>query len=373
MKFTLKKVLLYFIAMVLLGTAVTLIQSTMMGMSAWDAFHRNFYEGIPMQYKYINSISAVLFVGLAYLIEWKKPKVIMLFPILISFFIGAVIDFELTFVPNVVDGAMYINIIYLLIATINIAVALNIIIYSGFPLPAIDQFCTSIAKRFHLSFGTGKFFGEIFAALGAVVAGELFGFRNEFYYLGVTTIYFILLLGFIIDLAKHPLYRILGAVSKIEIFADDMLKADINKKNWLKTSRAIILKDDKILLEFFKEKNFYVLPGGRKEKFETLEGCLKREVLEETGYKIKHMDEKIIITEYYPNKSIESHFYTVKLKSDKIYENKINLTDEEKEGNIELVWLDLRDALTILDESDSTDELGIRIMNREFLGIINSI
>ena len=373
MKFTIKKVLLYLLAMVLLGTAVTLIQLTMMGMSAWDAFHRNFYEGIPLQYKYLNSISALLFVGLAYLIEWKKPKLIMLFPILISFFIGAIIDFELTFVPSVVDEAIYLNVIYLIIATLNIAIALNIIIYSGFPLPAIDQFCTAIAKRFHLSFGTGKFFGEIFAALGSVLAGELFGFRNEFYYLGFTTIYFILLLGIIIDLAKHPLYRILGAVSRIEIFADDLVKTDINKKNWHITSRAIIIKDNKILLEHFKNRDFYVLPGGSKEKFETLEGCLKREVLQETGYLVKNYDEKVIIFEYYPDITVESHFYLTNLKSDKIYENKIKLTQEEVEGGIELVWLGLQEAISILDESDSTDELGIRIMNREFLGIINSI
>ncbi len=373
MKFTFKKVLLYLLAMVLLGTAVTLIQSTMMGMSAWDAFHRNFYEGIPLQYKYLNSLSAILFVGLAYLIEWKKPKPIMLFPILISFFIGAVIDFELTFVPNVVDGALYINIIYILIATINIAVALNIIIYSGFPLPAIDQFCKAIAKRLHISFGQGKIFGEVFAAIGSVVAGELFGFRNEFYYLGFTTIYFILLLGAIIDFARYPLYRLLGAVSKIEMFADDMLKQDINRKNIYRNSRAIIMKNNKILLEYFKESNFYVLPGGGKKKLETLERCLKREVLEETGYKINHIEEKTIILEYYPKITIESHFYIAKLKSDMIYEDKIHLTEEEKLGNLNLVWVDLNEAITLLDESDSSYEKGNQLMNREFLGIINSI
>ncbi|MCK4551987.1 MAG: NUDIX domain-containing protein [Tenericutes bacterium] len=373
MKFTTKKILLYILAMVLLGTAVTLIQSTLMGMSAWDALHRNFYEGIPLQYKYVNAASAVLFVGLAYIIEWKKPKWIMFFPILISFFIGAIIDLELTFVPDVSNGAIYINIIYLAIATLSIAVALNIIIYSGFPLPAIDQLCTAMAKRFHLTFGQGKFLGEVLAALGAVVAGELFGFRGEIYYLGFTTIYFILFLGFIIDFVRYPMFRLLGAISKVEMYADDMLKEDINKKNVRKTSRAIIVKDGKILLQFVKGHDLFMLPGGGKEKFETLQHCLKREVLEETGYLIKKLEEKTIVMEYFPDATYENHFYLVKLKSDKIYKNRIKQTEEEIKAKLEHEWVDIKEAITILDEHDSTHEHGNHIQNREFLGIINSL
>ncbi len=56
------------------------------------------------------------------------------------------------------------------------------------------------------------------------------------------------------------------------------------------TSKAIIIKDDKILLNRCRLKPgdpiFYDLPGGGQEQYESMEDALRREVLEECGYHI---------------------------------------------------------------------------------------
>lgn len=56
------------------------------------------------------------------------------------------------------------------------------------------------------------------------------------------------------------------------------------------TAKAIIVNKDKVLLnKCFDEENghYYSLPGGGQKTCETLEEAIKREVLEETGYKVK--------------------------------------------------------------------------------------
>ena len=54
-------------------------------------------------------------------------------------------------------------------------------------------------------------------------------------------------------------------------------------------AKAMIIKDDKILLNKCHDKNngdYYSLPGGGQNKYETLYEALVRECLEETGYTI---------------------------------------------------------------------------------------
>ncbi|XMB72520.1 NUDIX domain-containing protein [Mycoplasmatota bacterium WC30] len=373
MKITLKQVLLYLLAMVLLGTCVTLIQSTNLGMSSWDALHRNFYEGIPLEYKYLTPISAVILMSLAHLIAWKKPTLLMFFPIVISFIIGTVIDIELLVMPNVSELGIFWNGLYLLIATILVGIALNLIVYCRLPLPALDQFCMAIAKRFKLTFGQGKYIGEFLALISAVIVGMYYGSQEHFFYLGFTTIFFVLFLGFVVDLFKNPLFRFLKGITTLEIYADDLIETDINHQNWRKSARAIITKDDKILLLHYKKHDFYTLPGGGLEKWETLEMCLRREILEETGYSIRVNEETAIIKEYFQDSTYESHYFFAKLKNEKIKEHKIKLSEFEKTAGIELKWINKIDAITLLDNHDTSHEYGIQIMQREFLGLINSL
>lgn len=365
--------------MVLLGIGVSLTVQFRLGMAAWDALNNNFVVGLKLNFKIVGAAVAIILSCIVYLLNKKKVDLVMLFPVAVSLTIGAVIDAFKLFIPKTETLADLYGLgyfwdgFYLIIATILIAIGLNLIIYTDFPLPALDQFCNTLSKKLHITFGQSKYLGEAIAVMASIIFGELLGNRSEIYFLGLTTLYFLLILGAVIDLFKFPLYRLLGAVTKVEMFADDMLKEDINKKSWRKTSRAIIIKDDKILLEYIKIDDFYILPGGGKERFETLERCLKREVLEETGYKIKNIDEKAIVMEYLPHGTFENHYYIAKLKSDTIFTDKIKQTKQEIEQGIELLWVDKIQAITLLDEYDTKHEVGTHIMNREFLGIINSI
>ncbi len=369
---TWRKVLLYFLAMILLGTSVTLIQKTNLGMSSWDALNRNFYENTPLEYRVINPIVALVLMAFAYLVSWKKPSIMFLFPLLISAIIGAVIDVELLFMPDVSNISIIYNFIYLIIATFLIAIGLNLMIHCNFPLPALDRFCHAIATRFKLTFGQGKYIGEILALIATIIIGLYFGTQNHWFYLGFTTIFFIVFLGFVVDLVRNPLYRLLG-IQTVEIYADDMLPQDINKENFVQATRALIIKGDSILLLHYKLEDFYLIPGGTREGKESLTHCLKREILEETGLKIKVNEQRLIIREYFPDSTYENHYFLAKMKSEKIYKEKINLTPEEEESQIEMVWLKIDEAVNILDNHDSLSSKGMHLMNREFIAIISAL
>lgn len=56
---------------------------------------------------------------------------------------------------------------------------------------------------------------------------------------------------------------------------------------------ALIIKDGKILLILAPDLDFWELPGGGVEEEETPEEALKREVFEETGYKITEIKQKL--------------------------------------------------------------------------------
>lgn len=61
--------------------------------------------------------------------------------------------------------------------------------------------------------------------------------------------------------------------------------------------RAIIVNDDKIMLNEFNNGEYYNLPGGGLEIGETLRDCVIREVYEESGYRVK-VCEMLYIYEY---------------------------------------------------------------------------
>lgn len=366
---TWKKFVLYVMAMIFLGTAVTLMQKTNLGMSSWDALNRNFYENTRFEYKVITPVVALILMTLAHLISWKKPSLMFFFPLLISGFIGTVIDFELTFMPSVVDLHFLWNLGYLLIASLLIAVALNMMIYCHFPLPALDRFCHAISERFHITFGQGKYIGEFLALVLTVIIGLIYQTQGDTFYLGFTTIYFILVLGTIIDLVRNPLYRFLG-IQTVDMYADDLLPEDVNHQNKIVATRAIIIRKNQILLLHYQTEDFYLLPGGTREKREGLEHCLRRELLEETGFKIKVNEERLIIHEYFPEQTYENHYFMSKLKSNRINAEKMALTEEERDADIQLVWMDIPEAIDLFGQYESESAKGIHLMNREFIALI---
>jgi 8-oxo-dGTP pyrophosphatase MutT (NUDIX family) len=86
-----------------------------------------------------------------------------------------------------------------------------------------------------------------------------------------------------------------------ELYRNDkeLLDFDNSKIILRNAGRAIILRENNILMVVLGKTNEYKFPGGGVEENETIEEALKREVLEETGYNVIRVNEKIgAITEY---------------------------------------------------------------------------
>lgn len=71
--------------------------------------------------------------------------------------------------------------------------------------------------------------------------------------------------------------------------------------NYRLSVRALIINEDKILLNEFNDGEYYNFPGGGLEVGETLRDCVKREVYEESGYTVTTGD-MLYIYEYNPER-----------------------------------------------------------------------
>ncbi len=156
----------------------------------------------------------------------------------------------------------------------------------------------------------------------------------------------------------------------IEIFADNLTKKDISS-NFHRATRGILIKDGKLLLLHSKDLDYYMLPGGGIEPDESETSCIKREMLEETGIEVEVVEKTVTVKEYFPNGSFEANYYFVKFIKQDL--SKMTLTEEEISLDIEQIWLDVNDALTLLDTHESSFEYAYNIMQREFIALINSL
>lgn len=206
----LKRPLVYILGLSILGFSVALFQKSNLGMGSWDALNRNFYEGIPIDYRYLTPIMAMLLISLAYLIEKKKPNLMMLFPLVISFYIGLVIDLLLLVVPDVTQMHLLINIAYVFIALSFVAIGLNMIVLCNYPLPALDQFCLAISHKLKITFGKGKLIGEALALVAAIVVGLLFSHEESYFFIGPNTFIALVFIGLFVDFFQKPIKKILG-------------------------------------------------------------------------------------------------------------------------------------------------------------------
>ena len=113
--------------------------------------------------------------------------------------------------------------------------------------------------------------------------------------------------------------------------------------------RAIIINENKILMVYLEKTDEYKFAGGGINENETIEEALKREVLEEIGYKVKNIIEKIgIMTEY--SKALEnennvfkmiSEYYLVEIENKQL---KQNLDEYEKDLLFRAYWVDMKKA-----------------------------
>ena len=115
------------------------------------------------------------------------------------------------------------------------------------------------------------------------------------------------------------------------------------------TAKAIIIKDGKILLnKCYDSKNgdYYSMPGGGQNKYETLHEAVARECLEETGYEVKPIKlvgicEEICLNtmfrEKFPDYAHKMyHIFICELLSDKP-----NIPTETDSMQISIEWIDI--------------------------------
>ena len=157
---------------------------------------------------------------------------------------------------------------------------------------------------------------------------------------------------------------------KIEVFDNGLVKEDCVGLPHHNACRGILLKDGKYLVTRLITTDIYMFPGGGLEPDETIEECVVREVIEETGIKVKVLSKTAEITEYFEDSIWTNHYHIVEFVEDL---GAPSLTDEEIELGLVTVWLTLEELLDILENNMSLHSHGPNIHNREFLGLMNSI
>ena len=137
------------------------------------------------------------------------------------------------------------------------------------------------------------------------------------------------------------------SVSDKDIFPD--FEDGENIAYELRVAVKILVFDNENKIALIGRSNkYFLLPGGGVEAGESLEEACRREIKEEVGCEIEEIKE-IGVTEEFRAKIMcqqETHFFTAKLVSEKgLPESK-----QEDEQGLEIIWLDLDEAIELLEE-----------------------
>lgn len=114
-------------------------------------------------------------------------------------------------------------------------------------------------------------------------------------------------------------------------------------------SRAIIVRDGKILLTHELSSGWWLIPGGGLEEGETPEACVIREVLEETGLYVRPIRQFLVIHEYYEEYRYTGNFFICEVTG----KGQMNLTDEEKRRGLQPEWIQLQEAIDLFFKHES--------------------
>lgn len=130
--------------------------------------------------------------------------------------------------------------------------------------------------------------------------------------------------------------------------------------------RALIIKDQKILLIHSRKYNSYTLPGGGVEKDESLEQAVIREVMEETGLSIKV--EQIIgeTTEVFDERGILN--ITTAFLCEVIDEYSQDLDPNSVEEGQEIIWVSPNEAIELIEGANSDSQHSAMLRDAYLIG-----
>ncbi len=135
--------------------------------------------------------------------------------------------------------------------------------------------------------------------------------------------------------------------------------------------RAVAYNDDlEIALihiygdDIFGHRDYLETPGGGVNKNETLIAALERELKEELGANIDHIEEIGRVIDYYNliNRQNDNHYYLVHVAS--VDEKSKHLDSFEKKMFSEVEWLSIDEAIRQMENTKDT-KLSILVKRRE--------
>jgi len=156
----------------------------------------------------------------------------------------------------------------------------------------------------------------------------------------------------------------------IEMFDNGLTKEDILDQVQHVACRGICMMNGLFAVVHIPVHDIYMFPGGGLEENETIEECVKREVLEETGLNVVVKERTISIKEVFENDIWTNHYHLCEIVSQT---DQKQLTMEEKELELETKWMSKDELLDVLSNCMGNHPHAPNIHQREFIAFINSI
>lgn len=156
----------------------------------------------------------------------------------------------------------------------------------------------------------------------------------------------------------------------IEIYDSNLTAKDVVDNPVQIACRGLVIKDGKILTVRAARYDITMLPGGGVEQDESYADTVVREVLEETGVRVRVRHETVRIIEHFNTQSFMNVYHLCDYVNDT---KTTNFTEEEVELGFEVVWWDKDALLDNLANNETLHAHGTNIHNREFLGVIHSL
>ena len=154
-------------------------------------------------------------------------------------------------------------------------------------------------------------------------------------------------------------------VRKIEIVGQNF-SGEV--KGCRRACRAVILKDDQILMTCLTKTGVWMLPGGGQYQDEDEKECVIRETVEETGCIIRPSDCVLEIDEYYEEWKYVSRYFLGEIAG----QTQTLLTVQEKELGLCSGWIavdEIMDIFLTYPEYENDDEMRRGLYLREYTAL----